>query len=181
MLYIPLYGHQPPSTTRPRLTHPLTHAEIERYKNYLSNYRHLYEPVRSHSQALSLPLPDLKIDRELQINTLPMYKGRIGHRSPIYTANPPPQTTLAFVYSDGYLPTHTPTTPPGRISHSSFIELLRYWCIPLLDALDYILWEYKRTNGLIPINLDPTSLPRTPAVLDWLDLYSRTPVNSTRY
>lgn len=189
MLHLPLYGHTGPLKYRPKVTGPLTEDEKDFYHHNLTTLAHIYEPSLSlYLKHVQRPLPELLIQRKAPINTLPFNLGKIGHKDPVPTYDPKPTLTLAYVYSEGVgLPhylceTADPSLPyPPKVSYEDFIQLIRFWQIPLLDALDYILWEYKRTNGLIPIYLDLSELPRHPEVLDWIDEFTRTPINSVRY
>lgn len=182
MLHTPLLGHLAPSKYTHKLptSYKLTEKERERYYFHYLNHKPTLEPsltvFKKHIMSSSYPLPPLKVDRERTINTLPFAKFRIGHRNPLPSSLHVPTTYIYIV--DGHQAPQTPTGKyPNPLSHDAFIELIRFWDIALLDALDYLLWEHKRTNGMKLVDLDHGQLPRTPEVLDWMDAFTGTRIS----
>ena len=171
MLRLSLYGHQTPSTTKPRLTHPLTKEEINRYLHHAIHSQHLYEPDPLIFTAIGGELPALVLPRTRPISSLPFHKGLIGHKKPLGLYPNTEVLTNTFIYEGAgvnlELGERLANTSrrfaryPRPVRYEKFIALIRFWQISLQDALDYLDWEYIRTDGLSPVKL-PQSIPELP-------------------
>lgn len=188
MLHTAILGHLPPSSSIHKLppNYQLTEKEASTYYHDATLQQHLFEP--NYKVFLSTinedrPHPPLTIDRTRQLATLPIYRSSIGHRNPIPDAVTSDQLTSSFIYEGYQVPAHL-SQPlregpdphrrlPNRISHDAFINLISFWQISLLDALDYLSWEYKRTDGWMPVHLETPELPRTAEVMDWIDAHGQ--------
>lgn len=194
MLHTPLLGHLPPKTHPHKLpsNYTPTFKEQERYYRLAMTSKHLYEPNLAQFKLCiseERPFPPLQLARlSRPLGTLPIYRGQIGHRYPIPDAISSTQLTSHYIYEGFQVPLHLsrprkdyPAALPRRITHEKFIELIRFWGISLLDALDYLSWEFKRTDGWMPVLLEVSELPRSPEVLDWIDAHSLIKIDQSWY
>lgn len=156
--YIPLYGHQQPLSSPPKVVplKTLTMAEIELFHNRYTQI------VRGHSpydvshltyKALKLPLPLRKPDNGRIIR--PPTLGFGHHNQVIDTLKADALQNSTSTQEIYYTRHYYNPRPRSRhtVSAAQFIEVCLYRKIPIEAGLRFLVWEFRRVLGKLPFTL----------------------------